>query len=1760
MSMKNSQEKDALRINEALEKGKDQASPKDGPYLRMAKALQDDAKDTKPMDDKVMKSQREHLQQMAKNLNAQKSQKAVKAAKSKDNNPIIQRWYVWLGGFATVCAIALLVFVQSSGNLQFGTQDKANFGAATLSLMIPAAHAGDAFSVQAEKDTPNGAMVDTTLRVVSKVDVSEGDLKNSLRIKAANAPDAEESYVDFDVKGESNGEYVISPKKTLSPGEVYQVTIQTAVQEDDGEVRSREFSWAIQTQNVFEIIRSVPGNQTTDVPVDTSIEVTLSQTDWENIDKYFEITPSVDGRFETHGRTLVFMPSSPLKPDTIYRVTYKKGWGVKSGKSLDRDYTIAFETAGKDVSRGDSYIYLTNSVIESSVGKETIVALSASDDLVNTNVEAVGYKISMEDAQRAMEEVDRIPDWIYAPKKASPILEKYAKSQVFSFSTQIESPEDVWYEYIRLPNNVEKGFYVVKLTTMKGESVWFLMQKTNVGAYAMVDRDQILVWVTDNETHKSLTNETLELNGKKYTTDGQGLVHVPTPKQWKDYAENNSWVFDDELPTEYVVIGQEDKGLVLSVKYNSSNWFLNYNAGSEASLNNWSYIFADRPLYRTQDKIEFFGVMQDKESKEGVGQVTVELRANSYDFGNYKNKVYASVSVQTDDQGFFKGQLEWAGAIKPGYYNLVLLKDGSEAMSRSIEIRDFIKPAYLINITTEKEAVYAGDVVKGNIEVKFFDGTPFSKSDVNLKIFGGFKDSNNIKLLTDDAGMAEFSYTTKKADCDINGDYPNCNDYSALQLEATPVVGEEGEISAQTEVRVWRGKNSFLTKNITDKGDKATLQFEVNEVDLNKMSGSDVQMANLAGVANVVIKSKIYEEYWDKIQTGTYYDSINKKVVPTYRYQRRREEVGEMQSITDASGKAILNFDTKQGINYRVVSWFDERDGTRHALYNSIYNNGSTGVYSDDLSLEPTGVDKTNSGYDLGDEVELRFYQGQQPYSSDQASYLFVRASNGINSTAVSQDARYKFSFSEADIPNVTVYGIAFTSSGFKETQYSATFNSEQRDLILDFETDKDSYAPGSQVKLKAKVTGLNGEPIKNARIAVSIVDEALYKATRFTAEEDTLSQLYRWMPNGILSTKKTHDADALMKGGGGGAEMGGMMASDAVRRNFKDQAGFIVMQTDSGGNATTDFTVPDNITSWRLTGAVISPDMQAGNSILLVPVTKPVFVEAVLPQNLLITDKPVLKIRAHGVGLPNEGDINYTVSIPSLGVNNQSISGSVNEAVYLAIDSLSLGTHTAVINVSAAGKTDAIEKKISVVSTRSSHDEREIVDLGPGVTLPDSGISSQIDLTFESQSRAKMRYEVQSLANPWSARLESVLAGRMMGDLLAKYYGDDSYEDNKVDLLAYQDGGLAILPYASVDPNISAKAAIAMPNLFDRIDLANYFWEITDNEKSSRESSIEALSGLAALGEPVLPRLRVAAELDDLTWREQLAVIRGMEAAGDREAARVLLDKLLEKGQQKDDVLMIKVSDDESEILEATAQAAALAAAMAHPSADELSNYVQSNWDSETLTALDRAMYLQKVVPALPEVDVQIEYAIGTDVKKVDLGNKPFETVTLTAEEWNNFRIVSVNGPAAASYVKRVAGDTKYDSSALNVSRSYKNLTHPDGALREGDLVEVDLSLGWQQSAQDGCYILRDRLPATLVPLINTGFDVWSRSYTNYAYDISGGEISFITCKDTKGQNIKYKARVVSLGEYTAEGALLQSMRTPQEAAVSLTEKISVK
>jgi hypothetical protein len=1757
--MPSNEELNAARLDAALKGDETKAQSEDVPYLRMAKALKAHASwEEGEMDPSVMDDQKNHLLQMANNLKEHRMQqqeaKAQDAGSKSQESRLKRPWYLWAGGAAVVAAVVLLLFVTQTGTIPFKNLSRSSqmAGLSRLSLIIPAANAADAFSMLVEKQGQGGADVGTTFRIESKVQVDTDTLNQNLKV--IKISDQQETEVPYSLQKIGTDQFNVKPQNPLDGGSVYRVVIATAVSGDKGELVQRDFSWAVQTKDVFRIIRAVPGQAATGVPVDTAIEVMLSQTDWSDPAPYFEMTPAVKGKFETHGRTLVFMPEKPLALSTLYTVTFKKGWGLSGGPALADDYSFQFQTAREEKQQLHS-LYLNSYMVESVPGTEPVVALQPDD--VSAPVEITGYQVSYDDAKTVVQEIEKNPIWVDRMDIQNKVISSIAKSQSFNLSAKTEDTS-YWMKAVRLPGNLPAGVYAVKLQQSNTEPAWALLQVTKLAAYMTADHDRIMVWTVNTETHKPLS-AAVSLDGQNASTDDQGLAYLKTPEAWKSTS------ITTDKPAAILEFGVDDLKLLAVLR---SQWgYRYYNGGNneQAAFNSWAYVFADRPLYRSQDAINVFGLLQDRGNGHGVGKVTVQLQNYSFiDFSTYENKIFAQGEFDSDETGFWSGKLEWKGALSPGYYNIVVLRDGQQVATRSIEVRDTVKPAYYIQVLPDKKSVFAGDQVKGQVMVKFFDGTPVAKAKITLNASGGFMDRNQpLEVVTDDMGYAAFSFKTGVPGCNLQERYVTCGARDTLSVEARPSVGEEGEIYGYASYNIWRSRVYLSSESEKEDNGNGVIQYRVRQVDLNKENGRDQDSVLGEGAPGILVKAKVIEQQWEKVQTGNAYDPIEKKVVPLYRYDMRDVEAGNYESRTDNGGRVVINFPMKDNISYRVVAWVDQ-DNTQQAYTSYISRGWYSRSGSEVPSLEPTSQTDQRSSYRIGEKVSLSFVQNGQKVSSDNKSFLFIHAVRGLGPVSYSSDATHELEFTNTDVPTMTVYGVIFSQNGFVASSYSLRYDSSEKDLKITLEPDKTSYAPGSQVTFKAKVANKDGNPVSDARVAVTISDEALLSIAQLDSIEMPLDIIYGWLPDGIIATDMTHSLSMESGYGGGGAEMGGGLRANEVRRNFKDQASFMTLKTGSDGTATGSFTLPDNITAWRFTAVAITSDLKAGSARLSVPASKPLFVEAVIPQNILISDKAVLKLRAFGTALPKSGDITYTIDVPTLGINNQQVKGAVNKAVYLGLEHPVAGEHKAVISISIDGATqDAIERTVKIVTSRITHDERVSVELAPGTELPDPGQSSEVQLTFESKSRSAQRGKLEALANPWSARLESAVAGRVARELLTDYYQSTSTPANDIQITRFQrpTGGLGVLPYSSEDVALSSKVASADPNGVDRALLANYFWSVTDDQKASREESIQALAGLAALGQPVVERLHSLVGITDLSWRETLALARGLDAIGDREAARSLLDSLFTKADEHDGIMQIIVNKKSpAENIEATSEAAALAAAMSHPAAAKLTAFVESNWDKDTLTDLDRAMYLQKTVPTLVPADVQIVYAIGQETKTVDLKDQPIYTVNLTADEVRAFRAVSVNGPAAVSFVKRAQGEAMKSSDLLNVSRVYEKDGKPAGELHEGDLVTVSLTPSWDKKAQDGCYTLRDRLPAGFMPIVNISFDRYANSPLYYPYDTTGNEVSFVTCKQDKPLNIKYLARIVSLGTYTASGALLQSMEAPSLATVSTPMIIEVK
>lgn len=1731
---------DAKRLDDALKRqGEERHTPELRPFVEVADALtKDAAKPVAPRSANTTKNQRITLMNMANATPQQKMSSPAPASApspapvqgAEPNSP--RRWPLWVGGAAAMMAVVVLAVVSIKGPAT-SFLAPAMESRSIARLFIPEAHAGDAFTLIAETQDAAGAAVDTSFKVTSKVDVSAEDLKQHLVV----VPPTEIAVNDL-----GNGEFRVTPAKALAPGEVYKLAVNTTVKKDDGSLADREFSWAVQTKDTFHIVSSVPGNQAVGVPVDTGIEVTMSHVGWEDPKPSFSITPNIDGRFETHGRSLAFIPAKPLAPGQIYTVTYKKGWMVTgTDRALEHDAVISFETAPKAATVTPIRLEPQDTFVETAPTKDAFVNVYGPyDSIKGRAVTVTGFSLPTADAKELLQKIYAIPWWSEVARSQTDLYKNAAKTQAFQVAATVEEKD--YTTFVRVPG-VAAGIYIVRLepTGPNAEASWFVLQSTEVATYNISDAKSTLLWVMNLSTQRPLTGASVSLSGASTNTGDDGIARLTTP----------ATISATSTDTDVVEIAEVTSGplsaLIPLERNNAIPFDYKFRPQADGHDANWGYIFADRPLYRLNDTLTFFGFAQDRDTQRPPAGLTVEVRRSGYfDFSSYNEKVYASAPVLADDAGALHGTLAW-DTLAPGYYTLSLRRDGQEIASRSIELRDFVKPIFSLDVIPAKASIYAGDVVDGQVRATLFDGSPAVREQIHVT-FG----SQAMDVTTDESGMANYHFTTDRAVCDLASTYSYCNSVAPTYIYAAPLNGEEANIQGSTVVNVWAARNTLDMESKLS-GTTATLTFNVHRVDLTKE-----QDVTSAPASSIVVTGKILEQEWVKKETGSYYDAVEKKVVPQYSYNMVEHDVATVNVTTGSDGKATLTQQIKTDKSYRVAVSVTDETGAKDA-HSFGFSSGwvDNGFNDTMLRLVPDSREKDLAGYNVGETVGVHFEKGSENVQDASAqSFLYVEAQRGIRNATVTTRPAYSFVYRDDLVPNMTLYGVTFGPQGFVETSYYANFNEQGKALDVTITPNASSYAPGATVTANVDVHTKDGSPVSNARVVVAAVDEALFAAAYSSGDEMPLESLYQGVGDGILLTRSSHAA-LSEKAGFGGAEMGGG-GGETVRRNFKDAASVQTLTTDAGGRATMSFVAPDNITSWRLTSVALTGDRRAGTGRSKAVVTKPVFVDAVIPQTFLATDKPTLKLRAFGSGLKTGEELTFTVNAPTLGLANEVVKGVAGTPVTVAIEKLTPGNHTMVIKVASGHGSDAIERHLTVVTSRFTHDESSVTELAPGVALPDVGESPEVTVSFLSLGRARYLSRVESLTYPYSARFEAKAASNIAKRLLK-----DSY--NKTDapttqpLLPFQqaDGGIGMLPYGSSDVALSAKVAAVDPQDIDRSALANYFWTLADGKKINREEGIQSILGLAALGEPVLTRVQSLADAPDLNWHERLAIIRALDAAGDRERARTMLQAMLKDAVTTDGLTHLAVADDQRSIIEATAEAAPLAAKMGMPEAAGLDAYLSSNWENGAMTDLDRAAFLAEMVPSLVPGNATVKYAINGKESTLTMTDGWAEPLILTKAEAASFRVTSVDGPVAASFVRRVGGRMA-TSDDVTLTRSYSVSGGGSlDSLTEGKTVTITITPEWKPTAQDGCYVIRDHLPSGLAPFITVlTYGGWSV----YPFDVTESEVSFVRCKGAPEPTVSYNARVVSRGTYTAEAASLQSMDAPSVAALSQDQTITIK
>ena len=176
-------------------------------------------------------------------------------------------------------------------------------------------------------------------------------------------------------------------------------------------------------------------------------------------------------------------------------------------------------------------------------------------------------------------------------------------------------------------------------------------------------------------------------------------------------------------------------------------------------------------------------------------------------------------------------------------------------------------------------------------------------------------------------------------------------------------------------------------------------------------------------------------------------------------------------------------------------------------------------------------------------------------------------------------------------------------------------------------------YRPGDEGTASATVTGADGRPVAGAEVTFWAVDDGILTLRHYTPP-DLWSDFHELQPLAVLTgsslqsllPENPKELEFTNKGyviGGGGIEILG----EKLRKNFQPVAfwqGALV--TDATGKVTTKFTVPDNLTRFRLIAVAAADDDRFGSGESSFEINKPLMVEPALPRFANVGDEVTVK------------------------------------------------------------------------------------------------------------------------------------------------------------------------------------------------------------------------------------------------------------------------------------------------------------------------------------------------------------------------------------------------------------------------------------------------------------------------------------------------------------------------------------------------------
>lgn len=915
-----------------------------------------------------------------------------------------------------------------------------------------------------------------------------------------------------------------------------------------------------------------------------------------------------------NGERYVYLPFT-LKADAEYRLTGGADLQDAFGRKLGKPISLSFRTAHRSPAISVEH---TTSVLEQGVDSEVPVVV--------TNLERLLTRTTAITAEGAAREA------------SGTVSVAAARDIAFAMPLGVR-------QLLGGKSGVVDGYLRTDPQTglnaqASGKGAHFFAEVTPWQVHVKLGHYNTLVWVTEFATGKPVADADVEIFAARtddwqpktaapvaVRTDASGLAELPGSETLDPKLEHGGWRPDSPLAVR-VKKGGDFALIPLSEEFNVDIYRASRYQVSAARLRQFGHLKSwgttAQGVYRAGDAIQYKVYVRNAANRALAAAPKGPYALKVFDPTD--QVVHERSDVQLSDFGAFDGQFTVPKQGKVGWYRFALTPLFMTAKGKSdddeengegtlqplrVLVSDFTPAPFKLATEIRARRVAPGDKIGVVMQASLHAGGPFAGAPASLTariVATPFESADAVaskfQFSAFDGADArdQRSIIEKKSNTDAAGEFaveltPPESDiaWGRLVVEGS-AQDDRGRSIASSASVLYAGRDRFVGLRSQDwlleQGKAASVETLVVDDSGRPVAGSpvyvkierrEVTVARVKDVGNVYVAR--YSENWVGVQICKRRSTIT----PT-----------PCRFTPDAGGA------------YRITASTRDTQNRLHSSSTWLWSSGKNSFLweePDDYGLELVADKKTNKVGDTARFLVKNPYPGATALITTERYGVIEKRTQKLIGSAPVVEVKITPDLLPGFYLSVVVQSPRVASPPpdrdvdlgkptFRMGYAKVIVDDPYKKISVDVRADKDRYQPRETARVTLIATPKKPAPGEKIELAVAVVDEAVYDLIQ---GGDDYFDPYKGF-NGLdaldlsnyslltrLVGRQKFEKKGATPGGDGGADLS-LRSIDKYVAYWNP-----ALATDSSGHASFEFTLPDNLTAWKVLVLAVTPNDRLG-------------------------------------------------------------------------------------------------------------------------------------------------------------------------------------------------------------------------------------------------------------------------------------------------------------------------------------------------------------------------------------------------------------------------------------------------------------------------------------------------------------------------------------------------------------------------------------